>query len=464
LNSIFNHSMSFNLKDQYWLKSGFLNVIQNFSGVFFGFASFYFLVRLLSKHEFGAWTLFMSTTTILEIVRSGLIQSALIKFISSSEKSEHHKIISASFTISGALTIACILVNLLFAHSMADLWKSPELTQMFYVYNIVFLLSGLLTQFNCIEQANLSFKGIVITNFIRQFSFFSYVLICFLLGYKTGLINLIYVLIFSALLSTIVAYYYVKPYLNVVFKLYPIWIKKLFNYGKYAFGTSISSILSGTIDQMMLGALLSPAASGAFNIAVRITNLIDIPTGAVATIVFPQSAKRMETEGKDAIRYLYEKSVGTILAILVPGLIVLYFCSGLVVHFIAGAKYDDSIPLLQVTLLYCLLIPYGRQFGTILDSIGRTRLTFVIVLITASINLGLNYLFIIRFGVIGAAYATLVSNVIGFLIAQYILRKELQVNLLHTFIYAYRFYPEVYHKYIKKSESDRPIENSNDNP
>jgi len=436
-------------KDQYWIKSGFLNVVQNFSGVFFGFASFYFLVRLLSKQDYGAWTLFMSTTTILEIIRSGLIQNALIKFVSSSDKAEHHKIISASFTISGGLTVGCIIANLVFAHTLSLIWKSPELTIMFYTYNIVFLLSGLLTQFNCIEQANLSFTGIVITNFIRQASFFIYVATCFLTNYNMPLIHLVYVQIFSALLSTIVAFYYTRPYLKIVFKLYPEWIKKLFNYGKYAFGTSISSILSGTIDQMMLGGLLSPAASGAFNIAVRITNLIDIPTSAVATIVFPQSAKRMETEGKDAIRYLYEKSVGTILAILVPGLIVLYFCSGFVVHFIAGGKYDDSIPLLRVTLLYCLLIPYGRQFGTILDSIGRTRLTFVIVLITASLNLGLNYLFIIKFGVIGAAYATLVSNIIGFAIAQYILRKELHVNVLHTFIYAYRFYPEVYHKYIR---------------
>jgi len=434
-------------KDHYWLKSGVLNVIQNFSGVFFGFGSFYFLVRLLSKHDFGAWTLFMSTTTILEIVRSGLIQNALVKYISSTEPEEHPKIISASFSISGVLTIACVVVNLLFGHLLARLWDSPELTLLFYTYNIVFILSGILTQFNCIEQANLNFSGIVVTNFIRQSTFFLFVVACFFSGFATKLVYLVYVQIFSALLSTIVAYGYVRRHLRFSFKLYPEWMKKLFDYGKYAFGTSVSSILSGTIDQMMLGALLSPAASGAFNIAVRITNLIDIPTSAVANIVFPQSAKRMETEGKDAIRYLYEKSVGTILAILIPPLAFLYFFAGYVVHFIAGAKYDDSIPLLKVTLIYCLLIPYGRQFGTILDSIGRTRLTFVIVLVTASLNLGLNYIFIQKFGVIGAAYATLISNIIGFVIAQYILRKELHVKVWHTLIYAYRFYPEMYEKY-----------------
>lgn len=440
------------VENHYWLKSGFINVIQNFSGVFFGFASFYFLVRVLSKHEFGAWTLFMATVTILEIFRNGLIQNALVRFISSSPLAEHHKITSASFTISGILTLVCIIANLLFAHQVALIWKTEELEAMFYLFNIVFILSGILTQFNCIEQANLNYAGVFITNFIRQSSFFIYVLVCFSFDIKISLINLLYIQILGVSASAVVAYFYVRPYLKITFKLYPEWIKKLFNYGKYAFGTSVSSILSTTIDQMMLGVLLSPAAAGSFNIAVRITNLIEIPTNAVATIVFPQSAKRLEAEGVEAIKYLYEKSVGVILAILIPGVLIIFLCSDFVIHFIAGGKYDDSIPLLKVTLLYCILIPYGRQFGTILDSIGRTRTTFIVVVICATINLSLNYIFILEMGVIGAAYATLVSNVIGFMIAQTILKKELNVNLLNTFIYAYKFYPEFYDKYVSRSK------------
>jgi Na+-driven multidrug efflux pump len=96
-----------------------------------------------------------------------------------------------------------------------------------------------------------------------------------------------------------------------------------------------------------------------------------------------------------------------------------------------------------VTILYCLLIPYGRQFGTILDSMGKPSLTFRVVLVCALINVGLNYLLIHRYGVIGAAYATLGANIIGFFIGQVILRRELGVNLGHTFLYAARFYPEM---------------------
>ena len=106
----------------------------------------------------------------------------------------------------------------------------------------------------------------------------------------------------------------------------------------------------------------------------------------------------------------------------------------------------DAVPILKVTVFYCLFVPYGRQFGVLLDSMGRTRLTFIIVFISALINIGLNYVLIHRFNVLGAAYATLSANIIGFLIGQVILRKELKVNLFNTFKYAVEFYPELYKK------------------
>lgn len=445
--------MTKKVKDLYWIKSGILNILQNLSGVFFSFGSFYLLVHyLLDPHSFGAWTLFMSAVTILEIVRGGLIQGALIKFLSGADKQDHLGIISASFTITGILTIFCILINVGFALYLPGAWNSPELMSIFYWYSVAFIFSGILTLFNCIEQANLQFNGIFVSNCIRQGVFFVYLFFCFILHIKVPLLHLIYSQIVSIFLAMISAYFYTKPFLVFSFKIYSDWIKKLLDYGKYAFGTSVSAIMANTIDQMMVGAMISPAASGAFNVAIKITNLVDIPTNAIAAIVFPQSAKRIESEGKEAIKYLYEKSVGTLLAILVPCVLFLFLFSEFVVNFIAGKQYAETIPLLHVTLLYCLLIPYGRQVGIILDSIGKTKLTFYIVLTVASINIGLNYPLIATFGTMGAAYASLISAIAGFYIAKVVLRRELNVNLVNTLVYAVKFYPDFYHKYIKPSK------------
>jgi O-antigen/teichoic acid export membrane protein len=232
-------------------------------------------------------------------------------------------------------------------------------------------------------------------------------------------------------------------------KVNAAWIKKLFDYGKYSFGASISGILIITINQMMLGALLSPASAGAFNVAEKITSLTEIPTNALGTIVFPQSAKRFATQGRDAIKYLYEKSVGTVLALLIPSLLFLFLFPGFVVHIIAGANYPETIPIVKITVLSCLLTPYSRLFGTIIDSIGKPKINFIIIVVFTSIELILIYIMIKRYGIMGAAYATLIANIFLFMVMQTILRKELRVNFLNAFIYAVRFYPEFFMSYIK---------------
>lgn len=438
------------LANNYWIKSGLINLLQNFSGVFFGFASFWVLVRVLSPEHYGAWTLFLSTVTIMEIIRNGLIQSALVKFMAAANPEEQKQILTASFTITGIVTFICITACICCARWLSHLWKTPELEHMFYLYSFSFIVSAVLTQFNCIEQAHLQFKGVFVTNVLRQLIFFSYILVCILFKIPARLTWLVYMQMISIVTVTIISWFYVKPYLHFSKVLSRAWVTKLINYGKYAFGTSVSSILSGTLDQMMLGAMLSPAASGAFNIAVRLINLIDIPTNAMATIVFPQSSRRNDADGAHAVKYLYERSVGAIIAILVPGILFVFLFSDLVIHIIAGSRYEDSIPLLRVALLYAIFIPYGRQAGTILDSIGKTKITFMMVVITASVNIGLNYVFIRSMGVMGAAYATLCSNIVGFIMAQYVLHKALQTSITNPWRYAWQFYVQFFNTYITR--------------
>ena len=437
-------------KDNYWIKSGFINIVQNFSGTLINVATFFILIRLLSKNDYGVWGIYMQTITILEIVRSGLIQSAMIKFMSGSEKSEHNNIFSASLTISGTLTVACILFNFIFAGYLSRLLKAPALEPMMYLYNVVFLFSGFLTQLNCIEQANFKYNGVFASGLVRSLILFLFIIANFIFHFKTNLLFLVYVQIASVVVSVGVAWYFTRSYIHFAYSYSRDWIRKIFHYGKYAFATSLSSILSGTIDQWMLAGMISPAASGSFNIAVKVVNLVDIPTNAVATIVFPQSAKRIQTEGKSAIKYLYEKSVGTILAMVIPALIFIYIFDGYIIELLAGNRYADTVPILNITLLYCVLGPFGRQFGVIIDSIGKTRITFILVLVNTITVLTLNYFFIRKYGTIGAAYATLITNIFGFMIGQFILWKELRVNPLNAFIYAYRFYPEFITKYILK--------------
>jgi lipopolysaccharide exporter len=433
----------------YWLKSGSYTLMLNIQQLLFGFGSFYLLVRMLDKQDFGIWTLFVATTSIFEMARSGLIQYALIKFLSESPDEEKPKIVSASFILSGLIMCVCIAINLSIAGYLSRLWHYPALVRMFILFNGVYILQGLLSQFQWIEQAHLNFHGILVTTMMKQGGFFLFIFVSFIFHSPISLVDLIYAQAVFTGIGMMAEYFFIRNYLKVSWHLHLEWIKKLFGYGKFVFGTYLGTVLSGSINQMMLGTMISPAAAGSYNVSIRIVNLTDIPTNALGAIVFPQSAKRFAIQGIEAGKYLYEKSVGTILALLIP-LIIFVFCfPAYVVRLVAGAKYGEAVPMVQFIILTCLFSPFDRFFGVILDSIGRAKLNFVIISAFISISLVLNYFLIGRLGIMGCIYGTLIADIIVFIVRQSLLYKILNVNPLSPFHYAWRFYPEFFRQYIK---------------
>lgn len=427
-------------KNSYWLKSGIYTILQRVTTLFTGFGSFYILVRSLDKSDMGAYALFLTVTALIEVGKNGLIQNAQIKYSASASEEEYPKILSASFSLNLFIAIFLIIVLLLLAKPLSLLWNSPPLENMFYLYCITSIVLVPFYQFNFIQQANLDFKGIFYSSLVRQGLFFSGILISVLVGYKISLNEIVWLMTIGAVFGTIVSYPFVKKFFRISKKIEWIWVKKLFHYGKYVFGTNISSMIYSSIDQMMLGSLLGTAQVAIYNTAARINNFVEVPLSAVATIVFPQSAKRIETEGKESVCYLYERSVGLLLAMIVPVIIITLLFTKEIIWIIAGSEYYSSIPILQIIILGTLLQPFGRQFGVVMDSIGKPKINFIILVIIAVINVIMNYIFIKMIGTIGAAIGTMITLAIFFTINQIILKKEIGVKTHHPFIYMYKFY------------------------
>ncbi len=432
-------------KNSYWLRSGLFTIFERGSLVLFGFGSFFFLVRMITKEEFGIWSLFIIVTSIIEVARNGLIQNAQIKYMASTPAEEHPKIMTASLTLNVLLTVLSVTFLWGFARTFSAIYESPILETMLYYYILTTISLIFHSQFNFIQQGSFDFKGIFFSNFVRQGSFFVYIAACFLTGWHTDLITLVNFQTVSAVLGAATSYFFVRKYLRLSRSIDWGWVKKLFHYGKFVFGTNISSTLFKSIDQMMLGSIVSTGSVALYNTAVRITNLVEVPTVSVAQIVFPQSAKRMAEEGKDAVRHLYEKSVGVILALVFPMIVVVLLFTKPIILLTAGEKYLDAVPILQITILYSLFFPFARQFGTVLDSIGMPKVNFYFILFSAVLNITVNYLFITNFGIMGAAFGSLTTHSLLFVGNQMILSRILNVKFYNALLHAKDFYIQMYH-------------------
>lgn len=449
-------------KRSYWLKSGLLTISDRFSALIFALGSVFILLRLLPREDFGTWALYLGIISFVEVARHGLIANALIKFMAGYkiEDKDYAEISTASLVLNGILSILSAIVLLGIAYPVSVGFKAPTLMYMLMLYSIGTIVFAPLLHFNAIQQANFNFKGTFWSNFVKQGTFFFFVCGVFFLNFSANLIVLVIVRILCGGLAAIVSWYFAKPYIRFSKTISREWIKKLFDFGKYVFGTNLSTMLYKNIDKFMIGGMLGRASVALYEVAIKITNLAEVPTFSIASIVFPKSAQKMNEEGRPAIKRLYEKSVGIIYAVLFPFILGVILFPELIITIVAGEEYLDAVSLLRWTMLYGLFIPFAVQFGTALDSMGKPKVNFYLTFIGMGINVISNYLFITNFGVIGAAYGTLLTYLISFGIMQTILFRELKVQFYNAFGYMFKFYWEGFlfvQAYLNKNKTSAGI-------
>lgn len=424
---------------QYWLVSGLYTIFEKGGTQLFGFGSLFMLIRTLDEDDWGLWALFLVVSALLEVTRMGLIQNALVKFLSAEKVTEHGKINTASFLLNISLTVLFSLFLFASAPFFGQLWDE-SIIPLLHIYALTTLVLTPMYQSNFILQANLSFKGIFQSNMIRQGSFFFFVLYLWVLDKPIILSEMAQFQVFAASLGSVIAVYHAWPFFNFSKKIDWGWIKKLIDFGKYAVSTNLSVILYKNMDKMMLGGMISTASVAIYDLAIRITSLMDIPISSAAAIVFPQSTREMVTKGKNGVKKMYEQSVGAILALLIPIILFIEIFPEFIILIIAGETYLSAVPLLRITILFGLFLPFGSQMGTVLESIGKPNINFYCTLLGFVLNIILNFLFISWLGVKGAAYGTLTTYMITFVVTQIILYKILKVNTLNVFKYMWEFY------------------------
>ena len=423
----------------YWVKSGFFSLIGRSSNLIFGFATFLVLVRYLGPEDFGTWTLFVSVCTFLDLWKSGFIANPLIRYLSAESGQKYSDIVNASFFLNILISLFQILLIIIFSDFLSSIWNSPELKSMFLIYIGSIIFQVPISHFNYIQQANLNFRGTFLTNLSRNSLFFTLILVTLLLKFDFNLIDLTLFQLFSIICGASVAFLTGKKYGSGHFRIKKKWVIELLNYGKYTFGTNVSSTILRNVDSWMLGYLISPVAVGIYNPAMRMSNLFELPTASLTSIVFPELIKRIKKEGISAAKYLYEKSIGLILAVLLPLVFFVILFAKPIILLIAGSEYMESVPILRITMLYGLIIPLNRQVGITLDALGKAKLTFLFVLRNAIINIVLNYVLISKIGLIGAALATLLTYLLVLIYNQYYIHKTLNIKI-HRMIYFIGFF------------------------
>jgi lipopolysaccharide exporter len=417
-----------------WFSNGAYSFLNRVSVVFFGFLNLFFMVRMMPKSDIGIWVLFTSVTAILEMIRNGFIRNPFITLLVGAEESDKPSVVTSSLALHCILSFVISIVLLLGALPLAGFWDAPGLDRLFFLYSLNNIIFIPFLHFEYLQTAQSNFKAIFYSNFCRLAVLGFYIVGAYFLHHTPSLEELAIVQIIATAVGAVIAWLYVKDIASKFAKVVN-WnmVRELFHFGKWTFGTNISSMFVKSTDSWMIGRIISTAAVAVYNPAIRIANLVEVPTLTIATIVYPQVAQKMKERGKEGVRDIYIKSVSLILASMVPFIIPLYFFAEEIVVLIFGPEYIESATILRVTIFYTLIIPFNRQFGTLMDSLKNPKINFYLLVMVAILNIIFNYIFLKMFGLIGSAYGTLLSYCIVFILNQIILYRMYNINTFKVF-------------------------------
>lgn len=389
------------------------------------------LVRGFSKENNAVWALYLTILTLFETIKQGLLRNPTIKFLSLPEYAGKKAAVqSSALVINIGFSLLAMAAVAGGSQSIAGWLKSPDLLPLLW-WSFLFIL--LLIPFNHFEillQSRYRFPQIFWAYFVRQGLFFGGILcLYFFLPAQFTLMNLLVLQIVALLAGAVMLFLAARPLLLNRFHYDRTIIVHMFHFGKYIFGTNLFANLARSFDHFVTANTLDPLQGkkyvSNYNVVSRINNMLDMPSLAAADVLFPKNVETLEQHGMERVRYYFERMAGTILAVILPMAFFILLFPKLIIYILAGTDYYDAIPILQISMLVSFIRPLSYQYGSTLDAIGKPVINFWSNALMMVIALGTTWLCLLRFGGIGAVYATAINSLINAGIMYWILRRQI---------------------------------------
>ncbi len=204
--------------------------------------------------------------------------------------------------------------------------------------------------------------------------------------------------------------------------------------------SGIAVVIYTRIDAVMLGQMLGNSSVGIYSVALRISEIwYFIPMTIVAS-TFPSIIEAKQRSEQSYI-YKFEK-LFRILFIIALGLALLTtFFAHFAIRFLYGSEYIESAGVLVLQTWSGVFVFLGVAGGRWFLAENLQRLLIYRTVLGATTNIVLNILLIPKFGVYGAAMATLASQAIANVFSNFIGKKSRQLfNMqVKSMLWLFRF-------------------------
>ncbi len=391
------------------------------------FVAFVYLARVLGVESYGVLEFAISLMTYFLLVADGGLEIWATREAARGEDIRRltARVVPLRFLMATVSFVALLLL-------MLALPDYPALRTILVLFGLTLFTQAMSLKWVFMGQEKMTrvAGGLVIAQLVFAVA---------LLGFVRSPESIVWVPVLRLAGDAAMAVYFMRLFYTVYGGLRPsLSLRGLGNTLKPAMTIGASqglSLINYNFDSVLLGFFLGSTAVGWYGAAYKpVTVMLAMPLTFFIGL-FP-ALSRMYQEDRDSFSETVVRSFRLTSAIAIPLGIGGVFLARPVINLLFGEAYVNSVPVLQILCWSATLVILRGTYRQSLNAAGRASLDLRCAGASAALNVALNILLIPRYGILGAAVATVVAEVLWLTLASY---------YFHRYVAPVRLLPFLFH-------------------
>lgn len=448
-------------------EDNFLSLAGNLVIAILGLGGFALLARSLDPAYFAQWVIFISGGSLVEMLRFGITNNALVRFLSGASKEQSEQLIGSNVLISLVSTVGIAVIMVVVHFFFKEVINNSVYVLFFTWYPLLAFINLPWNNAMLVLQAKMEYGKILWIKTLNSGLFFLFLVIN-KIAFNFSIIHLIWALLLINLITTVVCIGKGWDGLLYIRKANKSTNKTLLNFGKYSTFTLIGTNLLRNADLLIIS--ISPLGSAAvalFSIPLKLTELQQIPLRSFAATAFPKMSKASLKGNISEVQNLFYSYSGALTYLFVFMSIITFVFAREFIILISGFQYLNSdsdafdiVTLVRIFSIYGLLLPIDRMTGIGLDSMNKPHINALKVIIMLGINVLGDLVAVFVFKSLEVvALSTLLFTSVGIVVGAYCINKEFEFSTIEIFKSGNRFYVTIWNQFTSSIKEFKFLKN-----
>lgn len=413
------------------LTSGGLTFMYRIAGLFFSFLITFLITKNYGESVYGNYALIFTLLQASTMIFALGLPNAVISYLGLHEIDGHF----SQFILKKGLKI--LLFTAILPSLFYFLLSSEIATLIFNNEKLIVYIKiiALTLPFSIFHEFILSFF-IATKNFIK-FNIFMFIVpnlffLILLLSFSISKENQSYTILFYAIsigLTVMISLFFaLKKHQKI--PLEALSSKQMIQFSSPMMLSSLMLFLLNWTDVFMLGAMVSDAQLGIYNLAYKLASLGMLVIISMNVVLAPKIAELYKLNNITELHKTIKNATRVVILLTLPVIVLMLVFSDLILGIFGDSFIQGKMAFIIITVgVFCNVIT--GNVDQILNMTNNQKLLRNSTIFSFVLNVILNYFLIPKYGIVGAAIASLFTNVIFNVTCLFFIKKRLG---FYTFI------------------------------